>query len=67
MIHEIAEVGVKPVVVSVGRGGLLCGLLEGLHQVGWTDVPASSHRKRSGILRLTLFANCLAFLWQIPF
>ena len=41
IIHEIAEVGVKPggVVVSVGGGGLLCGLLEGLHHVGWMDVP----------------------------
>lgn len=27
------------VVVSVGGGGLLCGLLEGLHRVGWNDVP----------------------------
>jgi L-serine/L-threonine ammonia-lyase len=41
MIHEIAEQGVKPgaVVVSVGGGGLLCGLMEGLQTVGWTDVP----------------------------
>ena len=27
------------VVVSVGGGGLLCGVLEGMHAVGWTDVP----------------------------
>jgi len=41
IIHEIAEAGIKPsaVVVAVGGGGLLCGLLEGLHQVGWKDVP----------------------------
>lgn len=41
IIHEIAEAGIKPgaVVVSVGGGGLLCGLLEGLHQVGWKEVP----------------------------
>ncbi len=41
MIREIAEQGSKPgaVVVSVGGGGLLCGLIEGLHAVGWTDVP----------------------------
>ena len=38
---EIADTGIKPgvLVVSVGGGGLLCGLLEGLHDVGWTDVP----------------------------
>jgi L-serine/L-threonine ammonia-lyase len=41
MIHEIAELGIKPgaIVVSVGGGGLLCGLVQGMHEVGWTDVP----------------------------
>jgi L-serine/L-threonine ammonia-lyase len=41
LIHEIAEVGEKPgaIVVSVGGGGLLCGVAEGMHEVGWTDVP----------------------------
>lgn len=33
--------GVKPgaVVVSVGGGGLLCGVIQGLKDVGWSDVP----------------------------
>jgi L-serine/L-threonine ammonia-lyase len=41
IIHEIAEAGVKPgaIVVSVGGGGLLCGLAEGLHALGWRDIP----------------------------
>ena len=41
LIEEAAEQGPKPgvVVVSVGGGGLLCGILEGLHRVGWQDVP----------------------------
>jgi L-serine/L-threonine ammonia-lyase len=41
MVAEIADEGVKPgvVVVSVGGGGLLCGLLEGMHRVGWKDIP----------------------------
>ncbi|MBI5304974.1 MAG: pyridoxal-phosphate dependent enzyme [Chloroflexi bacterium] len=41
MVHEIAQAGIKPgaVVVAVGGGGLLCGLLEGMHAVGWNDVP----------------------------
>lgn len=32
---------VKPgaVVISVGGGGLLCGVVQGLRDVGWTDVP----------------------------
>jgi len=41
IIHEIAEANIKPgaIVVSVGGGGLLCGLLEGLHQIGWKEIP----------------------------
>ena len=41
IIHEIAEANVKPgaIVVSVGGGGLMVGLLQGMHEVGWTDVP----------------------------
>lgn len=27
------------VVISVGGGGLLCGVVQGLQDVGWTDVP----------------------------
>jgi len=27
------------VLLSVGGGGLLCGVIEGLHRVGWADVP----------------------------
>lgn len=41
MIDETARAGVKPdaVVLSVGGGGLLCGVAEGLHRNGWTDMP----------------------------
>lgn len=44
LITEVAASlgpGVKPgaVLVSVGGGGLLCGVIEGLKDVGWTDVP----------------------------
>ena len=27
------------VVLSVGGGGLLSGVLQGMHKVGWADVP----------------------------
>ena len=27
------------IVVAVGGGGLLCGVCQGLHQVGWGHVP----------------------------
>ncbi|WP_149086616.1 pyridoxal-phosphate dependent enzyme [Pseudomonas prosekii] len=41
LIDEVAELGQKPdvVVLSVGGGGLLCGVVEGLHRNGWQDVP----------------------------
>lgn len=37
----IDEIDVKPgaILVAVGGGGLFCGVLEGLHRVGWSDVP----------------------------
>ncbi|QXI36663.1 pyridoxal-phosphate dependent enzyme [Pseudomonas xantholysinigenes] len=41
MIDEVAAAGVKPdaVVLSVGGGGLLSGVVEGLQRNGWHDVP----------------------------
>jgi L-serine/L-threonine ammonia-lyase len=41
MIDEVAQSGFKPgaVVLSVGGGGLLSGVIEGLHRNSWQDVP----------------------------
>ena len=41
MIDEVAMSGVKPeaIVLSVGGGGLMCGVVEGLYRNGWSDVP----------------------------
>jgi L-serine/L-threonine ammonia-lyase len=41
LVDEVARSGVKPeaVVLSVGGGGLLSGVVEGLHRHGWTDIP----------------------------
>ena len=41
MIDEVAAAGMRPdaVVLSVGGGGLLCGVVEGLRRNGWNDVP----------------------------
>jgi len=41
LIDEVAETHFKPdaVLLSVGGGGLLCGVVEGLHRNGWHDVP----------------------------
>ncbi|GHS80648.1 hypothetical protein PAGU2196_14820 [Pseudomonas sp. PAGU 2196] len=41
LIDEVAATGLKPdaVVLSVGGGGLLSGVVEGLKRNGWDDVP----------------------------
>ena len=41
MIDEVARAGVKPgaVILSVGGGGLMCGVITGLRRNGWHDVP----------------------------
>ena len=41
MIVEAAAQGPKPdvVVLSVGGGGLMSGVLQGMHAVGWSEVP----------------------------
>lgn len=41
MIDEIARSGMKPdaIVISVGGGGLLSGVVEGLHRNNWKNIP----------------------------
>lgn len=41
LIDEVFRSGFKPdaVVLSVGGGGLMSGVIEGLHRNGWSDVP----------------------------
>ena len=41
MIDEVAAAGLRPdaVVLSVGGGGLLCGVVAGLRRQGWSEVP----------------------------
>ncbi|WP_085627304.1 MULTISPECIES: pyridoxal-phosphate dependent enzyme [unclassified Pseudomonas] len=41
LVDEVTKAGVKPdaVVLSVGGGGLLSGVVEGLQRNGWGDVP----------------------------
>ncbi|AGZ34969.1 serine dehydratase [Pseudomonas sp. SWI6] len=41
LVDELAQAGFKPdaVVLSVGGGGLLSGVVEGLQRNGWDDVP----------------------------
>jgi L-serine/L-threonine ammonia-lyase len=41
LVDEVVAQGPKPeaVVLAVGGGGLLCGVMEGLHRHDWADVP----------------------------
>lgn len=41
MIDEVAQTGFRPdaILLSVGGGGLLCGVLEGMHRNGWNTIP----------------------------
>ncbi|AHE66281.1 pyridoxal-phosphate dependent enzyme [Legionella oakridgensis] len=42
MIEEVITQGLEPpdaVIVSVGGGGLACGVLEGMRRYGWNHVP----------------------------
>lgn len=39
LLEQGFEEGPSAVVTCVGGGGLLCGILEGMHRVGWRRVP----------------------------
>lgn len=41
IIHEIHQDGLQPdaIVVAVGGGGLFCGIIQGLQEVGWQGIP----------------------------
>ena len=41
LVGEVREAGLKPdlVVLAVGGGGLLCGVLQGMHREGWREAP----------------------------
>lgn len=41
LVDEVARSGMKPdsVVLSVGGGGLMSGVIVGLHRNGWGDIP----------------------------
>jgi len=48
LVDEVVRSGVKPdaVVLSVGGGGLLCGVVAGLRRHGWADVPVVAAETR---------------------
>ena len=48
LVDEVAATGWVPdaVVVAVGGGGLLCGVLQGMHRHGWAHVPVVAAETR---------------------
>jgi len=65
LVHEAAEQGPRPdaVVLSVGGGGLMCGVLQGMHDVGWTDVPlVAAETIGAASLHAAIAANALVTL-----
>jgi L-serine/L-threonine ammonia-lyase len=59
MIDEVAAAGLKPdaVVLSVGGGGLMCGVIEGLRRNGWPEVPVIAV-ETEGAASLNLAIRC---------
>lgn len=55
MVPEIVETGIKPdaIVLSVGGGGLMCGVVQGLREAGWknTAVITSEPEGAAGLYR----------------
>jgi len=68
LIDEVAESGVRPdvVVLSVGGGGLLCGVVAGLRRNGWQSVPVLAvETKGTASLATAVKANQLVGLDKI--
>ena len=44
LIDEVAQTGLRPdtIILSVGGGGLLCGVIEGIRRNGWTNVTVTA-------------------------
>ncbi len=60
IIDEISNVGITPdaVVLSVGGGGLLCGVVEGLKRNNWKDIPILAvETKGADSFRAAFLAN----------
>ncbi len=65
LVHEAAQQGPRPdaVVLAVGGGGLMCGVLQGMHAVGWANVPlVAVETVGADSLRAAIAANHLVTL-----
>lgn len=68
MIDEVAQSGLVPdcIILSVGGGGLLCGVVEGLHQNSMDNVPVLAVETRGAhSLAISIQENSLSSLDEI--
>lgn len=68
LIHEIKASGIIPdaVVLAVGGGGLLCGVIQGLHEVDWTHIPVfTAETEGAASFEASIKANQLVTLKEI--
>ena len=68
LIDEIVKEGIKPgaIAVAVGGGGLLCGILQGLHKHGMKDIPViACEVKGAATLKASLEAGKLVSLDKV--
>jgi L-serine/L-threonine ammonia-lyase len=68
LVDEVARSGIKPdaIVLSVGGGGLLCGVIAGLRRNHWDDVPVIAvETEGAASLSLALERRTLASLDRI--
>lgn len=69
LVREMKEQAAsKPgaIALSVGGGGMLCGVIQGLREVGWDDVPVVAlETKGAHSLNAALAAGKLVTLPQI--
>jgi len=68
IVYEIFGSGIKPdaILLSVGGGGLLCGVLQGLHAVGWDDVTViTAETEGAASFAASMFADKLVTLDKI--
>lgn len=68
IIHEIKASGITPdaMVLAVGGGGLLCGVIQGLHEVGWKYIPVfTAETEGAASFAASVKANQLVTLKEI--
>lgn len=67
LVEELARQGDEPdaIVLSVGGGGLMCGVLEGLERVGWTCPVVAAETEGAASLHAAMQAGAVVDIGAI--